>query len=188
MKSFKFVPNPEPLSLVFFGSLRVMMFAFPSLPSCGMQRRKQQQHEPLLSAVLPFLHPVAVWDRESQRAQVQAFSQDCFIGVLLTKACNSAVGFSRELQLAWSMEPFRVFSISFVSRGPWMAHKKTYVNDHRLDPCTQSHNTVYCNAWPLMPFVIMYTGAESLVRHLQWTKLALRTKIKSELAFVWHLQ
>lgn len=119
----------------------------------------------------PFLYPVAISDGESPRAGVQAFSQDWFIGALLTKACNSAVGFSRELQLAQSMEPFRALSISVVSRGPWMPHKKTYVNDHGLDPCTEAHNTVYCSAWALILFVIMYTGTRTLVRHLAWTEL-----------------
>lgn len=72
-----------------------------------------------------------------------------------------------------------------------MPHKKTYVNDHRLGSCTQSHNTVYCNAWTLTPFIIKNTGAKTLVRHLHWTKLALSihwTKINSVLAFVWHSQ
>lgn len=131
------------------------------------------------------------FETESPRAGVQAFSQDWFIGVLLTKACNSAVGFSREFQLAQSMEPFRALSISIVSRGPWMPHKKTYVNDHRLGPCTQSHNTIYCNAWALMPFVIMYTGAGTLVRHIHWPNLALWTQwttVNSILAIVLHSQ
>lgn len=178
-KSFKFVPNPQPLSVVFFGGSELWCLRFPHFQTAvrreenngDMSRPPFPPHSTPFSLVLPFLHPI-----ESPRAGVQAFSQDWFIGVLLTKACNSAVGFSRELQLAQSMEPFRALSISFVSRGPWMPHKKTHINDHRLGSCTQSHNTVYCNAWAHVPFVRTYTGAETIVK--RWAKLVLRTRTK----------